>query len=434
MSHPPLPRRWNRHVKSALLNALSMARHCFVVTAAQLSTSKRKADRLTAENARLRHEVELLREELRIKDRRMARVPCRRRPHYTPIERMSILELQALRGWSLARTAEVFLLTRATVSSWINRLRRGEDGALLRFRQPVNRFPDFVRHLVQRLKILCPRLGKVKIAQMLCRAGIHLGPTTVGRILREPTPKPPSEGAAPPLTVAEHPDHVWHIDLTTIPTSMGFWTPYAPNSSSLAWPFCWWIAVVFDQFSRRVVDFAIYRKHPNSDDVCALLERATEAAQRKPSCLVSDGEGQFVSDVTRAWLRKHSIEPRVGRLGQPGSIAVLDRFFLTLKETCRVLVPFNADDKQQELELFLSWYNAHRAHTSLDGATPDEVYFGMKPACEKPRLEPRPRWPSRAPSAQPRAAIDSRTKVVDIRIHFLAGRKHLPVIAVKRAA
>jgi hypothetical protein len=38
----------------------------------------------------------------------------------------------------------------------------------------VNKFPNFVRHIVQRLKVLCPSLGKVKIAQMLARAGLHL--------------------------------------------------------------------------------------------------------------------------------------------------------------------------------------------------------------------------------------------------------------------
>ena len=38
-----------------------------------------------ADSERLRSEVELLREELRIKDARMARVPARHRPHYAPL-------------------------------------------------------------------------------------------------------------------------------------------------------------------------------------------------------------------------------------------------------------------------------------------------------------------------------------------------------------
>ena len=55
---------------------------------------------------------------------------------------------------------------------------------------PVNRFPDFVRYAVQQIKLFCPPLGKVKIADMLARAGSHIGKTTVERIWKE-DPIPP---------------------------------------------------------------------------------------------------------------------------------------------------------------------------------------------------------------------------------------------------
>ena len=44
----------------------------------------------------------------------------------------------------------------------------------MQLREPVNKFPDFVRHVVQRLKALCPTMGKVKIAQTLARAGLTM--------------------------------------------------------------------------------------------------------------------------------------------------------------------------------------------------------------------------------------------------------------------
>ena len=63
-----------------------------------------------------------------------------------------------------------------------------EEGAdaLVQIREPVNKSPDFVRYAVQRLKALCLSLGKAKIAEILCRAGLHLGTTTVGRFLTLP--------------------------------------------------------------------------------------------------------------------------------------------------------------------------------------------------------------------------------------------------------
>ena len=80
-------------------------------------------------------------------------------------------------------------MTSATIGSWMKRVDEQGPDALLQIRDPVNKFPDFVRYAVQRLKTLCPSMGKVKIAQTLSRAGLHLGATTVGRIFKE-TPRP----------------------------------------------------------------------------------------------------------------------------------------------------------------------------------------------------------------------------------------------------
>ena len=103
---------------------------------------------------------------------------------------MAILELRAARGWSLRQTADTFLVTPATIASWVKRIDENGLDALLWLREPVNKFPDFVRYIVQRLKTLSPSMGKVKIAETLCRAGLHLGVTTVGRILKEPQSDP----------------------------------------------------------------------------------------------------------------------------------------------------------------------------------------------------------------------------------------------------
>ncbi len=164
----------------------------------------------------------------------MARVDPLKRPHYLPVERMAILQLRAARGRSLRETARAFLVTPATIKSWLVRL--GEEGpdALVLMCQPVNRFPDYVRYLVQRLKLLCPSMGKKRIADTLARAGLHLGATTVGRILKEEPAHSPeaSEDVEPTerMVKAKRPDHIWHTDLTTVPIGRGLfatWLPFA---------------------------------------------------------------------------------------------------------------------------------------------------------------------------------------------------------------
>ena len=213
-----LPRGWPRRVRSAVLHAISLAR--LAVTSARGSDRTQRRTRLHQANDRLRQEVALLREELRIKDARMEQITPHRRPHYAPIERMAILELRAARGWSSAQAAERLLVTPATIASWMKRLDEEGPDALVQVRQPVNKFPDFVAYIVRRLKVLCPSMGKVRIAQVLCRAGLHLSTGTVGRMLREP-PKPPAQVAEAPARIlrAKGTNHIWHVDLTTVPTS-----------------------------------------------------------------------------------------------------------------------------------------------------------------------------------------------------------------------
>jgi hypothetical protein len=63
-----------------------------------------------AENDRLRSELALLREELRIKDARLGRIPARHRPHCPPPERLAILTLRAARGCFAEQTARQFLV------------------------------------------------------------------------------------------------------------------------------------------------------------------------------------------------------------------------------------------------------------------------------------------------------------------------------------
>ena len=260
----PLPKQWPKRVRTAVLHAISLAHFSLTFTRSWAANGFNARIRLKAENDRLRQELALLQEEMLIKDARMLRIPDQRRPHYAPVERLAILELRAARAWSMAQTARRLLVTTATVASWMGRLDEEGPRALVQTREPVNKFPDFVAYIARRLEVLCPMMGKVKIAQVLCRLGLHLGSTTVQRALTErsrPTPEPVSS-PFPSVVTARSPNHVWHCDLSTIPTSLGFWTSWFPWSLSQCWPFCCWIAVVVDHHSRRIMGFAVFEQQP----------------------------------------------------------------------------------------------------------------------------------------------------------------------------
>ena len=214
-SRSHLPKGWPRSLRSAVLHAVALARVAVTSARDHVASGRDVQLRLATENDRLRHEIALLTEEVRIKDSRMARIPPRHRPHYPPIERMAILELRAARGWTAAETADRMFVTPATIASWMGRLNDDGPDALVQTRQPVNRFPEFVAYIVRRLRTLCPTMGKERIARVLCRAGLHLGATTVGRMLREqPEPAPGAPAATARRISARRPNHVWNLDLS----------------------------------------------------------------------------------------------------------------------------------------------------------------------------------------------------------------------------
>ncbi len=121
-------------------------------------------------------------------------------------------------------------------------------------------------------------------------------------------------------------------DLTTMPIGSGFWVSWLPFSLPQCWPFCWWIGVVIDHYSRRIMGVTLFWKEPTSQAVRAFLGRVMHAAKAKPRHLVTDKGPQFCNKDFKPWCRGKHIKPRFGAIGQHGSIAVVERLILTLKQ------------------------------------------------------------------------------------------------------
>jgi len=341
-------------------------------------------------------------------------------------------------------THSIFLnadLSEPTVASWLARIDEAGPQALVQTRRPINKFPEMVTHVVQKLKLACPVLGKRKLAATLARAGLHLGATTLGRMLKRfpaapdlPT-KPPAE-PKPRVVTADYPNHVWHVDLTVAPIR-GWWVPWLPWSLPQAWPYGWWIAAVVDHYSRRVMHLDCFPNQPTSAEVQAFLAKTIRAVGTAPKYIVCDRGGQFDCPAFCRWCKRRKIKPRYGAVGKHGSIAVIERFIRTLKEYLRTLpvVPDERNAFARELQWFQEWFNEHRPHEFLNAKTPDEAYYSRFPAHRKPRHEPRLRWPRGSPCARPWALTrGSPGANLELAVEFYRGRRGLPIVALKRVA
>ncbi len=236
---------------------------------------------------------------------------------------------------------------------------------------------------------------------------------------------------------SSRPNHIWLVDLTTVPTLAGFWISWLPWSVPQRWPFSCWVAVGVDHFSRRFMGVRVFRGRPAALALSAFLAGSIRAAGQAPRHLITDRGKQFTARSFRRGCCRAGIRQRFGAIGKHGSIALIERCIRTLKEegVRRWLAPVRWRTVGRELSLFADWHNGQRPHAGLGGTTPDEIYFGRLPAHHRPRCEPRPRWPRDARCARPQAPVRGRPGVrLALEVRYLEGRAHLPVVLLTRAA
>jgi len=131
-----------------------------------------------------------------------------------------------------------------------------------------------------------------------------------------------------------------------------------------------WVMLVMDQFTRRIVGFAIHGGTLDGVIVCRMFNSIL-ARQTLPRYLSSDHDPLFRFHRWRANLRVLEIEEIKTVPYVPLSHPFVERLIGTLRREYLDYVPFwGAADLGGKLAAFQRFYNEHRTHASLDGATP----------------------------------------------------------------
>ncbi len=284
-------------------------------------------------------------------------------------------------------------------------------GTLVRPDPPLRGYDDVVRRLVLRLDGLGVG-GNLKIAQILARAGTKISRETVRRYRRtQLRPGPPQDLPSKPSVLrAKYVNHIWLADLTEIRSFLGLYR--------------FKLVAVLDLFSRFPLAFKVFHKEPTAEEMLGVLDRAMRRHGR-PRHFVSDQGSQFTSAVFRETLDALSIKQRFGAIGQYGSIAIIERFWRTLKELLgvRLWPPLSADHLEARTRLALMYYSTLRPHQGLGGATPAEVFLDEEPAIKSAKPPPR-KCDVNAPGEEP----------LPLEVVFLDRERLLPVLMPKRKA
>ena len=203
-------------------------------------------------------------------------------------------------------------------------------------------------------------VGRRHIKTLMRRMGIEA-------IYRKPNTSKPAPGHKiyPYLLrdmAVTRPNQVWAMDLTYIPMARGFI----------------YLAAVVDWFSRRVLAWKLSITMETSFCIEALDEALSR--NEKPEIFNTDQGSQFTSDDFIGLLRKNGIDISMDGKGRWRDNVFVERVWKSIKYEEVYLHAYETVQEARTLiGRYIEFYNTIRPHSSLNGFTPDQVYFNRLP-------------------------------------------------------
>jgi len=340
---------------------------------------------------------------------RLARFLPVHRTRYSPEERFEIVTYIRTFALSYREAAKEFHVNEQTIGRWIHELdlepNKTTIGSLLKPVPPLQTIDDSVRGLVVMLDALKVG-GSLRIAQTLVRETIRISDETVRKIrknARKPAPLPEKKPTTR-FVKAKYPNHVWMADITDVPGLL---------KASL-----WKLVVIFDVKSRFPLAFRVFDQEPSSEEMANLFRSTVEKLGR-PKHFISDQGEQFRGDPFVQLLKGLGTKKRFGAIGQHGSIAIIERFWRTVKEMLDLngRPPLSKNHLEERIDLGLFYYATIRPHQSFKGATPAEIYFGITPRSE-----------TAVPALRARTRLPGEIRTTGLEIRYLDSDGRLPVL------
>jgi putative transposase len=187
--------------------------------------------------------------------------------------------------------------------------------------------------------------------------GIPINKDVVRRILAARyRPKPDAAGPSW-LTILGHAkDSLWSLDL------------FRCESAVLH---TYWVLVVMDQWTRRIVGFGVHRGVVDGVALCQMFNRATRR-QPPPKYLSSDHDPLYRFHQWQANLRILDVAAIKTVPYVPLSHPFVERLIGTIRRECLDRTLFwTAADLELKLLEFERYFNGHRAHAGRGGLTPE---------------------------------------------------------------
>jgi putative transposase len=249
-------------------------------------------------------------------------------------------------------------------------------GSVYYLPRPVSDYDQELMRRIDHLHLDFPFAGSRMLRDLLKQEGFRVGRKHVATLMkrmgiealyRKPRTTKPGIGHKiyPYLLRSlsiDRPNQVWAMDITYIPMARGFV----------------YLAVVLDWYTRRVLSWKV----SITMDVHFCLEAVEEAIEHygTPEIMNTDQGSQFTSQAFTGLLKDHSIQISMDGKGSWRDNVFIERLWRSVKyEDIYLRAYDSASAVRTGLSRYFNFYNSRRPHSSLDGQTPDQVYFnGLK--------------------------------------------------------
>jgi putative transposase len=152
------------------------------------------------------------------------------------------------------------------------------------------------------------------------------------------------------------------MDITYIPMARGFI----------------YLAAVVDWFTRRVISWRLSITLETNFCIEALEEAISR--NEKPEIFNTDQGSQFTSNAFVEKLEKNGIKVSMDGKGSWRDNVFVERVWKSVKyEEVYLHAYETVHEARTSIGKYLEFYNSIRPHSSLDGFTPDQVYFNRLP-------------------------------------------------------
>lgn len=214
--------------------------------------------------------------------------------------------------------------------------------------------------LIVEMKQKNPNFGYQRIAEQIALVfDVEIDKDLVRRVLaKHYKPEPGSSGPSWLTFLGHSKDSQWSADL------------FRCESLILK---SHWVMVVMDQFTRRIIGFAVHRGAPDGPAVCTMFNSIISGSD-SPQYLSSDNDPLFRYRQWNANLRILEVTEVKTVPYAPMSHPFVERLIGTIRREYLDHVPFwTTRDLERKLLLFQDYYNKVRPHQGLDGALPNAI-------------------------------------------------------------